>query len=111
MHRLLEKIADHPVLGGLVLLVVIEIVTLIGRFGLGMRAADHRDELVRLTLGLRVHHGYPGLLLVAVWLVARLLHARGHWPGVVGAVGIGLLGSDAVHHIILKLVTGSADFP
>lgn len=111
MRGLLGRIAARPVIAGLILAVLFEAVTLVGRFGLGFRVADHREAVVRMTLGLRIHHGYPGLILIAVWLVARLLQTRSSWPGLVGAVGVALVTSDAIHHVILKLVTGCAEFP
>jgi hypothetical protein len=111
MRSLLRNISAHPIVSGLILGALVEICTLIGRFAFGLRVADHREAVVRLTFGLRVHHCYPGLVLVAVWLVARALQARGWWPGVLGALGIALLASDVVHHLILLLVTGSGEFP
>jgi hypothetical protein len=54
----------HAIWIGLVLAVLFELLTVALRFGLGWRSPDRTRPLGRLTRGWRVHHGYPGLLMM-----------------------------------------------
>lgn len=104
----------RPVVSGVLLALLIEAVTVFNRFVLGLRAVDFAHLHTWATSGFRLHHGYPGLALLVVWLVTALVRSlRGSpWRGGFLIVGIGLALSDAVHHfVVLKLVTGSAEFP
>ncbi len=107
-------LAGAPLLCGLALGAGIEGLTCLLRFGVGLRMADHLELVTAPTFGLRVHHGYVG----AAMLAAGLLFALLGWPDAgwlrpaLLAAGLGLLLSDAAHHfVVLKLVTGSCDFP
>ena len=55
-------------IAGLLLALLIEVVTLFCRFRCGLVATRDTRLLRRFTLGLRVHHGYVGVLMaVAAW--------------------------------------------
>lgn len=92
---------------GLALAAVLEAVTCAMRFGAGLESTRDTGFLARLTLGLRVHHGYLGVVLLAV--APGLPTLRGRHAARV--LGIGLLVSDLVHHfLVLWPLTGSPQF-
>lgn len=91
---------------GLLLAIVIETITVILRFGFALQSTRDTAALGAFTLGLRVHHGYIGLLLVPLaWCFPLgLRHA-------VWIIAIGLIFSDLAHHfIVLWYFTGSPQF-
>lgn len=94
---------------GLVLAAVIELVTVFLRFGLGLQSTRDTGFVQHLTLGLRIHHGYVGVVLL---LFAWRMQLR--WPGVVNlflVIGVGLVLSDLAHHfLVLWPITGSPQF-
>lgn len=81
-------------------------VTLAFRFGLRIQMRTRAGRFARLTFGMRVHHGFTGLLLlgVAPWLGSALApHAA--------AIALGLVLSDALHHFaVLYPLTGDHEF-
>jgi hypothetical protein len=98
----------------LLLALLVEAVTALLRFGLGMRAADHQHLLRRLTFGIRLHHGYLGLAFLGGWAFMSVVprFRAGFWRSGLLVLGIGLLLSDALHHlVVLKLATGGTEFP
>jgi len=114
---LVEAALRRPIVSGVALAGLLEAFTCLLRFGFGLRAAEHMRLLTWPTFGVRIHHGYVGAALLIAALVAWGLEAAGHpavrpWRCAFLAVGIALAASDAVHHfVVLKLVTGSAEFP
>jgi hypothetical protein len=91
---------------GLVLAAAIELFTVWTRFGLGLEATRDTPALARWTFGLRIHHGYVGVVLAAAaWLFG---------PGVrnfLCMLAIGLIASDLMHHfLVLWPLTGSPQF-
>ncbi len=79
------------------LTVVLEIITCIGRFGFKMRARDWK-------MPVRIHHGYVGLALMVAWFFLRV--------DLLMIIGASLLISDAVHHfVVLWLIVGRTEFP
>lgn len=112
--KLFGLACHRPVVSGVLLALLVEAVTAFNRFVLGLRAVDFAHLHTWATSDFRLHHGYPGLALLVVWLVTALVRSlRGSpWRGGLLIVGIGLALSDAVHHfVVLKLVTGSTEFP
>lgn len=107
---LLRAAARHPRAAALAATLAFEAVTLVARFGLGLEATrDTASTVGLLTGGLRIHHGYAGLLLLALLRVAPL--ARRDETPLLRAIGIGLLASDLLHHfVVLYLATGSPQF-
>jgi hypothetical protein len=111
---------------------VIEIPTAVARFGLGLESTrDTAATVGKLTMGLRIHHGYIGvlLLLMAWWLPLPKPPSPGEtaaaqpssppvpvpWrerlrPGMI-VLGGALALSDLVHHfVVLWIFTGSPQF-
>lgn len=92
---------------GLGLAFAIEALTIMLRFGRGIRAAEATARLARFTGGRRIHHGYVGL----VFLIAAAFCPQGLWKQVCMVLGLGLVISDLVHHIVvLRLATGRSEF-
>ena len=71
----------------------IELLTLGLRFGGGLSSSQSTSFLAPWTGGVRIHHGYIGLLVIAL---AFALPARLTRPAMV--IGAALVLSDAVHH-------------
>ncbi|PKL51011.1 MAG: hypothetical protein CVV42_01535 [Candidatus Riflebacteria bacterium HGW-Riflebacteria-2] len=93
----------------IVLTFVIESVTLFFRFGLGLKSTEHTASTVgQLTMGIRFHHGYAGVILLILLLISRVRRHRA--ADVIFVVGMSLFVSDVIHHTLLYLITGSADF-
>ena len=91
------------------LTVLFEAATLALRLGAGLQSPVATAGLATFTLGLRIHHGYIGLALLAG---TPLLKSRfpGSWDRL-SAVGVGLVLSDALHHLVaLWALTGSPSF-
>ena len=111
-HRLIEhcsNLSTLQVVGfGAVLALGIEFVTIWSRFGLGLEATRDTAFMGTLTLGVRLHHGYLGLLLT-MGVLASVTN-----PGLRNALlmlGVGLLLSDVIHHFAVLLpITGSPEF-
>ena len=96
-------------IGGVLLAVVFELLTIWCRFSRGLVATQHTAVVGRFTRGIRIHHGYLGVFagvggfgsLPAFELAASLLFV----------LAIGLVLSDLVHHfLVLWPVTGSHQF-
>ena len=99
-----EKDLDHMphtftdiVLWTLTLTYLFELLTLVCRFGMGWEWEGVSAENVgRLTRGIRIHHGFVGLVVALACGVLRGL-LPGFWElGV--AVGLALVFSDLIHH-------------
>lgn len=108
-QQITDAALAHPIISGLLVGVLMEAFTCLLRFGLGLRTADYRDLLLSLTLGVRVHHGYVGLVLLAAWAPSRLVSGSTPWINLALLMGLALFLSDAVHHAILKFHTGAAE--
>ena len=91
--------------------IVIELVTLVSRFGFGLQSTRDTQFLGAWTLGYRIHHGYIGLVgLVLVGLMSPK-GGEGKWRQRLLILSIGLIASDLVHHfVVLWLTTGSPQF-
>ena len=96
----------------LLLTLLIESVTLLFRFGFGLEATrDTASSVGRLTFGLRIHHGYIGLLLLPVAAYLRSRFPFSPWPSRLLALGGAMALSDFIHHfLVLWPVTGSPQF-
>jgi hypothetical protein len=71
-----------------------------------MKARESTKAIAGLTLGLRIHHGYIGLLIMAA---ASFL--TGKYKQYAFIAGAAMFLSDVIHHfIVLKLITGSPEF-
>jgi hypothetical protein len=95
------------VAAGLLLAVVFEVLTCVLRFGLHLQSTRDTRAVGAWTFGLRIHHAYPGVLLL---LVAALV-PRGSWRALLLLLGIGLVASDLAHHFaVLWPLTGDPQF-
>src|SRR5262245_37629920 len=93
----------------ILLTVVFELAAIALRFGVGFDSTRDTAILSRFTFGLRIHHGYLGLVVIlATWLAPRKLS---RWKIPLLAVGLSLAISDLIHHfLILWPITGSPQF-
>ena len=110
MSRIPEISLKQVILYSAVLTALIEAVTVLFRFGLHLESTrDTASTVGRLTGGIRIHHGYIGLL--AVLIAAAVFHRRplpGRWLLV---AGIALVLSDLVHHfLVLWPILGDPQF-
>ncbi len=93
-----------------ILTVVIEGITAFFRFGLHMESTrDTASTVGVITGGIRIHHGYIGLLM----LIGCLL-LKGKWLKLMPyciIIGSAMVLSDLIHHfLVLWPITGSHDF-
>ena len=91
-----------------ILTVVFEAITAILRFGFGLQATQSTAFISHLTFGIRIHHGYIGVLLLLISLIPSIpIYVR----NVLIILGGSLFLSDLIHHfIVLWLVTGDPQF-
>src|SRR5688572_26748844 len=94
----------------LVLTAVLELLTLALRFGMRLESTrDTASTIGRVTLGLRIHHGYCGAVLILVAWGLSQTHPRLSRASYIA--GWSLLLSDAIHHfLVLWPITGSPQF-
>ena len=98
------------VIYSLLLAAILEGVTIFFRFGLGLESTKATASTTgRLTGGIRIHHGYLGVVAILVApAVLRRWPAATHWLLV---IGVALTLSDAVHHyLVLWPIVGSPQF-
>jgi hypothetical protein len=99
----------HVILGGLLLAIMMELVTVGLRFGCGLESRRHTSTIGFVTRGLRVHHGYLGLA-VAVLACCYPLGGAGV-RNLLLMFAIGMVVSDLIHHfLVLWPITGSPQF-
>ena len=94
----------------ILLAMLIEAVTVLFRFGLGLESThDTASTVGRLTGGIRIHHGYLGVVVVLVaGSVLRRCPSVGRWLLI---AGIALIASDLAHHfLVLWPIVGSPQF-
>ncbi len=91
----------------LALMAAFELLACLFHFGLGMRTTRDTRWLRTLTFGLRIHHGYLGLVLI---VLAFLCRSSG-WRRWCLIIGLALVLSDLAHHfLVLWPITGHSDF-
>jgi len=93
---------------GLILALAIEFFTIWCRFGLGLEATRDTAAIRVFTFGLRLHHGYIGVILalIAWWFLRQDPGVR----NIVLMISFGLVVSDLIHHfLVLWPVTGSPE--
>lgn len=85
-----------------------EVLAVLCRFVLGLESTRDTEFLGDWTFGIRIHHGYVGLLLL---LAAWLLPQPKSWRNLAIVIGASLALSDLVHHfLVLWPLTGSPEF-
>jgi len=94
----------------LILTVVIELITLIGRFCLNLQSTRDTAFLSKYTFGIRIHHAYLGALLcIAAYCFRASLGARLREYAYI--VGLSMFFSDIIHHFVfLWLIVGDPEF-
>ncbi len=88
----------------------IEVVLVVFRFGLKLESTRHTASTIgKLTFGVRIHHGYIGILMILYALLfLRKKMEVFQW---VMPIGIALFLSDIIHHfIVLWTVVGHPQF-
>jgi hypothetical protein len=94
-------------LWGLVLAVVFEVLTCLLRFGLQLQSTRDTRALAAWTFGFRIHHAYPGVLL----LLLTPLVQKGAWRNLLLLLGIALVASDLAHHFaVMWPLNGDPEF-
>lgn len=87
---------------------IIEAVTVFFRFGLGKESTRDTAFLKHLTFGYRIHHGYIGLLAIAL---LPFLKIPAKAKNFILIIGWAMVLSDLIHHfLVLWPVTGSHQF-
>lgn len=90
------------------LTIAFEAFTCLCRWGLDLQSTRDTTFIAPLTLGVRVHHGYVGVLGAAGAFLFPLHSLVFTW-GL--RIGLALLISDAIHHfLVLKFTTGHHHF-
>jgi len=92
------------------LTLAIELVCIVLRFGFGQTSAVATASTIgALTFGVRVHHGYIGLLMLLLGL--GMFEFRPKFSRILFIVGVALFLSDMIHHfLILWPITGNHYF-
>jgi hypothetical protein len=86
-----------------------EVVTVGFRFGCGLESRRHTRAIGLVTWGIRVHHGYLGLLVAAIAFC--IPQGGAGWRNLLLMFAIGLVVSDLIHHfLVLWPITGSPQF-
>ncbi|MBF0548777.1 MAG: hypothetical protein HQM08_30420 [Candidatus Riflebacteria bacterium] len=90
--------------------IVIEFTTILFRFVFHLQATrDTKSFIAPLTFGIRIHHGYLGIVL---WLFSYFVKSAS-WKNInfLKCAGISLFFSDLIHHfVVLFYVEGSPGF-
>ncbi len=91
-----------------ILTLVIEAITVLFRFGFRIQATRSPAFIARFTFGIRIHHGYLGIILLIVSLIPTL---PVYLPNMLLILGSSLLLSDLIHHfVVLWWITGDPQF-
>lgn len=96
--------------GGAAATFVLEAITCVMRFGLRLESTrDTASTIGRFTFGIRVHHGYIGIVVALLaWSLWNRQPKAARW---LMMLGIGLFCSDMIHHfLVLWPITGSPCF-
>lgn len=109
MVNLFLKQMKTPIVPIFLLAGAVELLTVGARFGLGLESTrDTASTVGPFTFGIRVHHGYVGLLavLLSAWVASR--PSTANWLRIIGWA---LIVSDLAHHfVVLRFITGSHQF-
>lgn len=98
----------HPVIAGLLAGLAFELLTVLFRFGFKLKSSTHTRLLAKFSLGYRIHHGYPGVGLLAM---IPVIPSTNTLYSIVVIMGLMLFVSDLVHHtLVLPLLVGDHEF-
>ena len=99
---------QHPIITGLAAAIIFEFITILLRFRFNFTSPTHTRSLAKLTNGFRIHHGYPGVVLLAA---VPVVPNPTILSSLVIIVALMLFVSDAIHHaIILPIFAGHHEF-
>lgn len=89
--------------------IVIEALTILFRYGFNMESTrDTRDLISPFTFGIRIHHGYIGLLILISGKFFLKQKHLAYWAEI---AGFSLFFSDLIHHfIVLWTIEGNPYF-
>ena len=91
---------------GILLAVVIEAGTIGLRYGIDMQSTRDTGFIATCTCGIRIHHGYIGVLLIPLAWCFPLGQRHALW-----IAAVGLILSDLAHHfLVLWPIEGSPQF-
>ena len=92
------------------LTILIEGVTILFRYGFNLESTrDTASTIGRMTFGIRIHHGYIGLLIVIILL--RFYKRPNNYIHWMLAIGFALIFSDLIHHFfVLWPIEGDPQF-
>ncbi|WP_372369127.1 hypothetical protein [Candidatus Uabimicrobium sp. HlEnr_7] len=91
------------------LTIFIELITCLFRFGFNMASSQNTKFIANITFGIRIHHGYIGILFLIYALVIHRQKSQIYYLFLV--IGLSLLFSDLVHHfLVLWPITGHPQF-
>ena len=89
----------HIILYAVAMTFCFELLTVVLRFGFSMESTrDTASTVGMLTMGLRIHHGYIGLAMIALSLLFRTNRLIANWMLI---AGIALFASDMIHHFMV----------
>ena len=110
-QALMKRLTGKQILGwSLPLTAAIEVVTVIFRFGLKLESSrDTASTVGVFTCGVRIHHGYVGVLAIVIALLClRVRPVLSRWMLVLGTA---LVFGDLIHHfVVLWIAAGSPEF-
>ena len=94
------------------LTLLFEGITCFLRFAGGYQSTRDTSALARYTLGLRIHHGYLGIVMAATsYCCCRHHHHRPALYLWCYPIGLALIASDLIHHfLVLWPITGDPQF-
>lgn len=112
MRRLEQWLAtldvSQIIMWTVVLAIAFELLTLAMRFGAGLQSTRDTDYIGYLSFGIRIHHGYIGLIML---LIAAIRPEPAAWRNLTVLLGAALVLSDIAHHyLVLWPLTGSPEF-
>jgi len=108
LQRLAELSRRQIIIWSLAGAAVVEAITVFFRFGLGLKAQKNTPWEEHLFFGLRIHHGYIGVILLILTLAFQ---QKKGWRNMFIISGVSLFLSDLIHHfLVLWPITGYHDF-
>ena len=89
---------------------IFEGITLLCRYGFRLESTrDTASTVGKLTFGLRIHHGYIGLLILFIFY--KWLKDKPGWVQWLAPLGFALIFSDLIHHfLVLWPIEGDPHF-
>jgi len=105
-----QEAGNKVLLRVLVLTCLLEIVTALLRFAVGIQSTrDFASTIGVLTQGIRIHHSYLGLGMIAIAaLWRRRFSSVMRW---ILIIGLAFVFSDLIHHfLVLWPITGHPEF-